>query len=322
MLLGASCLAAVEAALHLAGTAPAYDVGRFGEWRFTANLRGHTFQGPRDGHAFVVTSNDDGLRTSLPRPRTAGRCRIALLGDSTVFGWGVNDDETLATAADAALPETAEVLNAGQPGYTTVMAATLFTDVVAAYQPDVTVLFVPMHDTNLVPVSDLESLRGGADWSASLRVSLSHHSRVYALLRRALIPGAEDLFVVEQHSSTGQATEHHGSDRVPRVNDDERTQVLADMRALAAGWGGEVRIGYVPFLQDAERQSPARPLDGWMADQAGPTGIVDLRGSAFGQADLVLADDPGHLSASGNRTAGLALARSVLANPGRCAAAL
>jgi lysophospholipase L1-like esterase len=321
LLLAGVCLVLVEAALHLAGTAPAYEVGRLGEWRFRANLNDQAFQGPRDGHAFRVSSNAEGLRTALPQARAEGRCRLALLGDSTVFGWGVHDGETVADAAQEALPPGAEVLNAGQPGYTSVMAAALFDQVVAAYQPDLTVLFVPMHDTNLVPVSDLESLRGGADAAAAARVLLARHSRIYALLRLALSPAAGDAFVVPVHAPDGTETSAAAS-QVPRVSDSERTHVLAEMRERAATWRGEVRVGYLPFLQDSERPSPPRPLDAWMTANAGPSAMVDLRASALGQVDLVLADDAGHLSASGNRTAGAALAAAILARPPPCLSAL
>ena len=107
-----------------------------------------------------------------------------------------------------------------------------------------------------------------------------------------------------------------------RVSDSERTHVLAEMRERAATWRGEVRVGYLPFLQDSERPSPPRPLDAWMTANAGPSAMVGLRASALGQVDLVLADDAGHLSASGNRTAGAALAAAILARPPPCLSAL
>ena len=59
---------------------------------------------------------------------------MALLGDSTVFGWGVDDGQTVADGLAAALPGV-EVLNAGQPGYSTVQAARLL-EVVAAWRPE------------------------------------------------------------------------------------------------------------------------------------------------------------------------------------------
>lgn len=320
MLVALTLLVLVEAGLHLAGTAPAYDVGRFGVWRFTDNLRAEPLRGPRDGHAFVVSTNAGGLRTQVPTARTPGRCRIALLGDSTVFGWGVDDGATVADAAEAALAPAAEVLNAGQPGYTTVMAATLFSEAVAAYQPDVTVLFVPMHDTNFALVSDLEARRGAADLPAWLRVTLNRHSRIYALLRRALTPDGDAPFVVPVHTASGDTPTDRS--RVPRVSDVERTTVLGDMRAAAAAWGGSVHLGYLPFAQDVQPGPHPRVLDGWMLENAGPPGVADLRSSAVGQTDFVLSDDEGHLSANGNRVTGEALAAWLRIRAGACLGAL
>jgi hypothetical protein len=303
VLFGLVALLLVEAGLHLAGEPPAYDAGRFGEWRFTSNLQARALQGPRDGHAFVVSTNAEGLRTSLPVAHPADRCRIALLGDSTVFGWGVDDGDTVAGAAQAALGAGAEVLNAGQPGYTSALAGVLFTEVVAAYRPDITVLFVPMHDLNRVAVSDREMLRGADTPLAVVRVGLSRHSRIYAALRRHVIPAANEPFLLP--------TDTKDRSRVPRVSDDERSAVLAELRATSASWGGEVLVGYLPFQQDAERANRPRPTDAWLVANAGPRGPVDLRPSASGQVDFALPDDPGHLSAHGNRIAGEALAAAL-----------
>lgn len=320
LLVGLTLLVLLEAGLHLAGTAPAYDVTRLGAWRFTANAKGEAIRGPRDGHSFVVSSNADGLRTTLPRDRVPETCRVALLGDSTVFGWGVDDGQTVADAAQATLGSRAELLNAGQPGYTTVMAAALFNEVVAAYKPDVTVLFVPMHDTNLAWVSDLESQRGGTSFAASVRIGLARHSRIYALLRRMITPDTDAPFVVPVRSATGEPV--GDSPRVPRVNDAERAEVLAAMRTTAASWGGAVHVGYLPFARDVKRDAPPRVLDDWMLQNAGPAGIVDLRAVGYQQVDFVLADDEGHLSAKGNQLTGEALASRLRQIAGSCAAAL
>ena len=52
------------------------------------------------------------------------------------------------------------VLNLGQPGYSTAMVGDLFQDTVVAYEPDLTIVFIPMHDYNKSLVSDLEFLQG------------------------------------------------------------------------------------------------------------------------------------------------------------------
>ena len=301
-------LLGAEVGLGLSGVGTAYNVDDIGSWRFVANLRDSESRGPRDQHSFRVTTNGDGLRTSLAVARSPGTRRVAIMGDSTVFGWGVDDGGSVADGATAALPPSIEVLNAGQPGYSSTMAAWLFDEVVAAYQPDVTVLFVPMHDTNLVLVSDREAMEGGGGGpAAGLRVFLARNSHIYALLRGWIFDGTDRPWLMPDQAS--------GEPRVPRVSDAERTKALAGMAARAAGWAGTVWVGYLPFKPDIEGPGGERPTaawaNTWSAEHHAP--VADLRGCCVGQAGLVLADQPGHLTREGNAAAGRALAALLVA---------
>ncbi len=176
-------LLTVELALRIAGVRPAYRVEDLGQWRVSSNMHARSTKGPRDEHAFILSTNADGLRTEVPRAKATTRTRVALMGDSTVFGWGVDDGGTVADGVQAVLGADYEVLNAGQPGYSTTMMAWLYGEVVNAYQPDLTIVFIPMHDTNLVLVSDREVLKGGATTIAKVRVTLAQESRIYQALR-------------------------------------------------------------------------------------------------------------------------------------------
>lgn len=306
---GVVLLAVAELGARAVGVAPAYQPEALGQWRMQANLQGRHTQGPRDGHGFTVTTNADGLRTTLARTRTAGVPRVALLGDSTVFGWGVDDGETLADGVSEGLPGV-EVLNAGQPGYSTTQAAWLLGEVVAAYQPDLAVFFIPMHDHNTVLVSDREVLEGGGTVVAGSRVLLARHSSLYQVLRSALFPNTDRPFLLPD-----QAT---GEPRVARVSDAERSRALTDARAALADHGGRVAIGWLPFAADIEGpRGGERPSGSWARElsRAESVPLVDARACCSGPG-LVLADDPGHLSAAGNRRAGLAVAtrlQSILA---------
>ena len=302
--MGGLALVLVEVGLRIAGVAPAYRPEALGQWRMQGGLSGMQTRGPRDGHAFSLTTNADGLRTDLPRARTPGVPRVALLGDSTVFGWGVNDGETVADGVAEGLPGI-EVLNAGQPGYSTTQAAWLTGAVVADYQPDLAVYFIPMHDHNRVLVSDREALLGGDAPVARLRVALARRSALYQALRALLFPAADRAFLLPQQPST--------EPRVDRVSDAERTVALREAAAALAPHGGRVAVGWLPFQADIQGVGGEdRPSGPWMrafADQTGAP-IVDARHCCSGDG-LVLPDDPGHLSAAGNRQAGLAIAAAL-----------
>ena len=305
---GVVLLATIEAGCRAAGVREAYRIEELGQWRFVAGLQAKSFRGPRDGHSFVVSSNVDGLRTKLKRERTPGVRRVAVMGDSTVFGWGVNDGESLADGMQSVLdPGQFEVLNAGQPGYSTTMASWLFGEVVAEYQPDLTVVFVPLHDTNRVLVSDAEVLHGGDGAVSSVRVWLARESRCYQLLRSFVFEQTDRAFLLPN-----EATDEP---RVPRVSDEERSRALDEMVTRAATFNGKIAVGYLPFLADIEfHGSGERETEPWLRDYTASRGLgfVDVRTCCPGSAEMVLPDDPGHLSAAGNHRAGASIAEQLV----------
>src|SRR5438094_961279 len=66
-----------------------------------------------------IRINDKGLRgKDYPYERVAGKRRVLVLGDSLVFGYGVEQDEVFTDVLEGMLPAT-EVINAGVSGYGT-----------------------------------------------------------------------------------------------------------------------------------------------------------------------------------------------------------
>ncbi len=100
----------------------------------------------------VRTSNSLGFRgreVQLPKP--AGRYRIACLGGSTTYDDGVGDDDTYPLQLERflreALPERdVEVVNAGQPNYTTAETIASLALRVLDMQPDAIVLYEGIND--------------------------------------------------------------------------------------------------------------------------------------------------------------------------------
>ena len=237
------------------------------------------------------------------------------MGDSTVFGWGVEDGESIGAYAEAALRErgaaNVEVLNAGQPGYSTGMAAWLFEEAVASYRPDWTIVFISMHDFNRTLISDVERVHGPQSLSAAWRSFLARDVALYEGLRKIIYP-LTDKAQIMPNEETGEM-------RVPRVSDIERTQSLGRMQAMADAWGGKVTIGFLPFFADLMEGPNGRSIDrpgmnhgmAWAADQGRP--IFDIRACCGPGADaLTFPFDHGHLNAAGNQVAGEALAEQIL----------
>lgn len=90
------------------------------------------------------------------REKPSGVFRIAVIGDSLAFGWGVDPEDRYSDVLERFLNDTAtsgpryEVLNFGIPGYNTVMEAALLKERVWAYKPDALVLgYCADNDTSL-----------------------------------------------------------------------------------------------------------------------------------------------------------------------------
>jgi lysophospholipase L1-like esterase len=103
----------------------------------------------------VITINADGFRgPAVPRERTGPAVRIAGLGDSVMFGYGVGDDDPylvrLRETLAARRPEVAwEVLNSGVPGYNTVMEVETLETKLLDWDPDLVVVGFVANDLKL-----------------------------------------------------------------------------------------------------------------------------------------------------------------------------
>jgi len=101
---------------------------------------------------YVVETNEDGLRTPWSRAAFLEQgVRVALLGDSFTFGYGVAGDETFATGLEAQLRERlgrsdVAVLNAGIITYSPLLERALFEDVIRHYSPTLTLLVLDISD--------------------------------------------------------------------------------------------------------------------------------------------------------------------------------
>jgi lysophospholipase L1-like esterase len=89
----------------------------------------------------VVRVNQRGLRgPDLPARPAPGERRLMTLGDSSVYGFGVSEDETYGAVAARALTRRSKrvvrPVNGGVPGYTSAQSLDLLREVGAAVDPD------------------------------------------------------------------------------------------------------------------------------------------------------------------------------------------
>ncbi len=117
-----------------------------------------------------LRTNAQGLRGSrdYPTPKSAGTFRIAGLGDSVMFGWGVGEGEPYLEIVErelAARGRPADVLSFAVPGYNTSLEVAAFEHRALPFSPDLVVLHFIGNDFGLphfLRRPDAPLSRGGA----------------------------------------------------------------------------------------------------------------------------------------------------------------
>jgi lysophospholipase L1-like esterase len=254
--------------------------------------------------------NSAGYRgRDLAIPKPAGVFRIALLGDSMTFGWGVREEETFAARIEEALaharPERRwEVANFAMIGANTSQAAEAYTVDVALYDPDLVLLGFFMNDVD-PPV--LASGGGEqADEAPSPRMrgfSLSRlrtvafvKTRGAALARRAGIPmrGSTVARYAEQFASRGAAWAACES-AIHSLSDD------------VAARGGRFGVVILPFIVSLDASYPLRNAHEQVAATCRDAGIpvLDLLPRFLRESAAGLSVTPldNHMNGAGNALA-------------------
>jgi len=112
--------------------------------------------------------NDRGLRGRLPElPRPEGRHRIMLVGDSTFFGHGIADDETIIARTAALYAEQGldvDAVNGGIPGYSTDQTRLLMDEVGWDLEPTLLLIGNLWSDNNFDHFRDADLLRTRKLW--------------------------------------------------------------------------------------------------------------------------------------------------------------
>lgn len=122
-----------------------------------------------------VTINSFGMRDrELTKEKPAGVYRIAVLGDSYTFGWGVDQEKIFARWMESELTKMAppgvhpQVLNFGVPGYATFQEVAKFQESGASFSPDAVLVYIVDNDFGLPffiqDLADPSALRSAAEF--------------------------------------------------------------------------------------------------------------------------------------------------------------
>ncbi len=103
-----------------------------------------------------VRTNSCGMRgREIAIPKSENVFRIAMLGDSYVFGWGVEEDKSFVSLLEERLNEftggspRVEVLNFGVPGYSTFQEVAAFNAIGKDFDPDLVLMYFIRNDFGL-----------------------------------------------------------------------------------------------------------------------------------------------------------------------------
>ena len=152
---------AVEAGLSMSGWPNADKTFDHNEpfWVVDPALTNKSFPHKEEATSFLVSTNEDGLRAASAVPdNKSSKHRIMTLGCSTTFGWGVADAETypsrLQHYIDTAGVKNVEVINGGQPGYTSFQGSWLWGNTLKHYNPDVVLIGYVVQDARKAAYTD------------------------------------------------------------------------------------------------------------------------------------------------------------------------
>jgi lysophospholipase L1-like esterase len=128
-----------------------------------------------------VDINSDGMRDDEYQVERDSNRRIAVLGDSLTFGWGVEKADTFEVLLEQMLSEQqpTELLNFGHGNYNTQQQVNLFNERGLKYNPDSVVVFYFINDAEVTPV------RSSWLWVSHLRSVTFLWSRIRGLLTRS-----------------------------------------------------------------------------------------------------------------------------------------
>jgi lysophospholipase L1-like esterase len=140
------------------------------EFRLPSSHSGRTPLANDPSQSVPYRTNADGFRGREIGRKQAGVPRIAVIGDSYTFGWGVPDGEAYPERTEVLLHESGrdvEVLNLGIPGYNTEQEWLLLIETMPRYGPDVVVLGYSMNDAEPqanVPPLPANTYRHARSW--------------------------------------------------------------------------------------------------------------------------------------------------------------
>ena len=159
-------------------------------WSTDPDLTNKKFAHKEEKTHFYVSTNEDGLRNTSDKITTleSNKKRIMTLGCSTTFGWGVSDQESYPSVLQELIqPKNPdyEVVNGGQPGFTSFQGMWFWNKILKNYTPDFVVIGYIVQDSRKAAYSDKSQAILQGD-NRYLKNHFLYRSKSYLALRSVL----------------------------------------------------------------------------------------------------------------------------------------
>ena len=238
----------------------------------------------RERTRWQAATNSRGFRTpEFEDRRAADAIRVVALGDSSTFGWGVEDGETYPAQLRAALaarlgipPERVEVIDLGVPGYSTFQGLTLLERVGLPLKPDLVIWSYLSNDGAATGEDDAATYAHRLGATGAL-LEVLHRSRAFEALEGWIAVARSRIRPPAPPDARDPSQRNVASYDVAREN--VRAAVEAAQRAGVP----------IALLGECIRGAPAE----LMADVARETGAPHLDAAQLLDASIpVIAGDP------------------------------
>lgn len=142
------CLACIEIFLQVTYKKPItgdhFEFSQQLGWENRKNFENHGFS-KELGKELTIKTNSIGLRTEKEYSPQKDKPRIAIIGDSFVFGTGISQEDIIGVQLQKLLPEY-EVISAGTVGYSTTQYLQYYEERIKQFHPDIVVFCVFVND--------------------------------------------------------------------------------------------------------------------------------------------------------------------------------
>ena len=263
-------------------------------WVVDPDLNGYAMPHNEENTSFAVSTNSDGLRTTVEVTDSKKSLRVMTLGCSTTFGWGVADAETYPARLQHYLTEAGygnvEVVNGGQPGYTSFQGDWLWDALLDDYQPDVVLVGYIVQDARKAAYSDKSQAILQGD-NRFLKDNFLYRSKGYLALRYGM--GKVQIQAKERSSQ-----DEGGAFRVPP--EDYVSNLRSLVGKIQKSGAKPILFGY-PLERTGYTEQHRLILS--IAAQELKVGHFDPQAQmekAASEARLYFARDKGHANAAGN----------------------